>query len=132
MLACSNFDQHIFVIFNTHACSFDPYIFLDYIQCLPALPPQLRFRLVIFQYVCLRRVNHYPNPPGDHIPSIPSTYCTTELHPSADGFLAPVHKNVLAPLPTVTWQVLPPAHMLDVTREPENHKNDDSQKYIDY
>ena len=83
---------------------------------------------------CMMYVGTY-HPEVENVESlslIQSTYCTRELHPSSDVFLAPVHKHVLAPLPTVTWQVLPPAHMLDVTREPENHKNDDSQKYIDY
>ena len=32
-------------------------------------------------------------------------------------FEKPVDKNIFAPLPSVAWQMFPPAHMLDVTRE---------------
>ena len=32
---------------------------------------------------------------------------------------SPVHKDILAPLSTMTWQMLPPANVLDVTWEPE-------------
>ena len=60
-------------------------------------------------------------------------YCTTALHPTEDVFflaLSPVHKHILAPLSTVTWQVLPPTHVLNVTGEPENHYNDDEYTLV--